>query len=210
MSLLLPLASDTGRLGHSWTVQVGQFWRAPKSQDQMVQHLLCLACEDLLNKNGERWVLLNNYRLAGPSLLPQALNAATAEPEYPSGTVYSSPAVPGADIDKLIYFGASIFWRASMADCSRAVPLIGLGCTYDEQFRQHLHGEAEFPRNAILWVAVVRSEEPPPLVNFPVGEIEAKHHQHHFDIFGLSYMLLRGRQPSVRRDKILMSEPQSD
>ena len=57
---------------------------------------------------------------------------------------------------------------------SRAVPLIGLGCTYDEQFRQHLHGEAEFPRNAVLWVAVVRSEEPPPLVNFPVGEIEAK------------------------------------
>ena len=56
-------------------------------QDQMVQHLLCAACEDLLNKNGERWVVLNNYRLAGPSPLYQALKTATAEPGYPSGTV---------------------------------------------------------------------------------------------------------------------------
>jgi hypothetical protein len=105
------------------------------SQDQMVQHLLCAACEDLLNKNGERWVLLNNYRLDGPSPLYQALKAATAEPEYPSGTVYSSLAVPGVDIDKLVYFGASIFWRASVADWrmgGRPVPLIRLGRTYDE------------------------------------------------------------------------------
>lgn len=165
------------------------------SQDQMVQHLLCPACEDLLNKNGESWVLLNNYRLAGPSPLYEALKAVRAEPEYRSGTVYSSLAVPGVDIDKLIYFGASIFWRASVADWSmggRPVPLIHLGRTYDEQFRQYLHGEAEFPRNAALWVAVLRSEDPPPLINFPAGEFKGKYHQHHFDIFGLSYMLYVG------------------
>ena len=165
------------------------------SQDQMAQHLLCAGCEDLLNKNGEPWVLQNNYRLAGPSPLYQALKAATAEPQYASGTVYSSLAVPGADIDKLVYFGASIFWRASVADWSmggRPVPLIGLGRKYDEEFRQYIHGDAAFPPNAALWVAVVRSEEPPPLVNFPVGEIKGKHHQHHFDIFGLSYMLYVG------------------
>ena len=37
------------------------------SQDQLAQHLLCEVCEDRINKNGERWVLLNNYRLNGPS-----------------------------------------------------------------------------------------------------------------------------------------------
>jgi hypothetical protein len=39
------------------------------SQEQLAKHLLCASCEDLLNKNGERWVLLNNYRLDGPSPL---------------------------------------------------------------------------------------------------------------------------------------------
>jgi hypothetical protein len=39
---------------------------------------------------------------------------------------------------------------------------------------------------------VVRAEEPPALVNFPVGEIKGKHHEYHFDIFGVSYMLYVG------------------
>jgi hypothetical protein len=165
------------------------------SQDQMVQHLLCAGCEDLLNKNGERWVLLHNYRLAGPWPLHQALKAAKAEPEFRSGTVYSSLAIPDVDIEKLVYFGASIFWRASVVNWSiggRPMPPMRLGGRYEEQFRQYLHGEAVFPRNAALWVAVLRSEEPPPLINFPVCEIKGKYHLHHFDIFGLSYVLYVG------------------
>jgi hypothetical protein len=165
------------------------------SQDQLVQHLLCEACEDLLNKHGERWVLLNNYRLDGPSPMYRALLAATGDPKFRSGTVYSSLAIPGIDIEKLIYFGASIIWRASVADWSmggKPVRLVQLGKAYEEEFRQYLHGEAAFPRNAAIWVAVVRSEAPAPLINFPVDEIKGKYHQHHFDVFGLSYFLYVG------------------
>ena len=86
------------------------------SQDQMAQRLLCEACEDRLNKSGERWVLLNNYRLDGPSPMYRALLAAKADTKFPSGTVYSALSVPEIDIEKLVYFGASIFWRASVAD----------------------------------------------------------------------------------------------
>ena len=74
----------------------------------------------------------------------------------------------------------------------KPVRLVQLGKAYEEEFRQYLHGEAAFPRNAAIWVAVVRSEAPAPLINFPVDEIKGKYHQHHFDVFGLSYFLYVG------------------
>ncbi len=103
--------------------------------------------------------------------------------------------VPEIDIDKLVYFGASIFWRASVADWTigrKPMQLIQLGPKYEEQFRQYLAGESGFPSSAAIWVAVVRSESPAPLINFPVGEIKGKHHQHSFHVFGLDYFLYVG------------------
>jgi hypothetical protein len=164
------------------------------SQEQLAKHLLCASCEDLLNKNGERWVLLNNYRLDGPSPLYRALNAAEADMNFLSGTVYRSLAIPEIDMDKLVYFGTSIFWRAAIADWTmnrKLVPLMSLG-VYQEQFRRYLHAEAGFPQNAAIWVAVVRSESPAPLISFPTGERVGKYHRHTFDVFGLSYMLYVG------------------
>jgi hypothetical protein len=164
------------------------------SQDQMVEPLLYEICEDRLNKNGERWVL-SNYRLEESSPIYRELFAAKADAKFPSGTVYSALNVPGIDMDKLIYFGASIFWRASVSDWSmgaKRVSLIQLGAKYEEQFRQYLNGEAGFPQSAAIWIAVARSETPAPIINFPVGEVKGKCHQHHFNVFGLSYMLYVG------------------
>jgi hypothetical protein len=86
------------------------------SQEQMAQPLLCADCEDRLNRNGEKWVLSKSYRLQGPAPLYAALSNASPDPAFESGTVYSAPSVPGMNIDQLVYFGASIFWRASAAD----------------------------------------------------------------------------------------------
>lgn len=161
----------------------------------MWQHLLCEACEDRINKNGERWVLLNNYRLDGPSPMYRALCGAKADPKFRSGTIYSALQIPQIDINKLIYFGASVFWRASVAEWTmsgKKVQLIRLGAKYEEQFRQYLNGESGFPDNAAIWVAVVRSESPPPLINFPVGESVGKYHRHSFNVLGLDYFLYVG------------------
>ena len=119
----------------------------------------------------------------------------TAEPEYPSRTVYSSLAAPGIDVDQLVYFGTSIFWKASVGNWTmgrKPNPLIHLGHSYEDQFRRYLHADDEFPSNAVLWIAVIRSEEPPPVISFPRGEINGKYHRHYFDLFGLSYTLYVG------------------
>jgi hypothetical protein len=43
----------------------------------------------------------------------------------------------------------------------KTAELMRLG-NYEEQFGQFLLGVAEFPANAVIWVAVVRSEHPAP------------------------------------------------
>lgn len=165
------------------------------SQEQMAQPLLCAECEDRFSRNGEKWVLSKSYRLQGPSPLYTALCNASPHPAFGSGTVYSALSTAGINLDQLVYFGASIFWRASIADWSlnrRRAELIRLGGLYEEQFRQYLHGEAEFPANAVLWVAVVRSEDPAPVISLPTGERVGRYHRYTFDVLGLSYMLYVG------------------
>ncbi len=175
---------------------VGDGKVARASQDQLVQPLLCADCEDLLNKNGESWVLSKSYRLKGPSPLYKTLALASPDPAFESRTVFSAQAIPQIDLDKLVYFGASIFWRASVADWAlgrKTAELMRLG-KYEEQFRQFLLGVAEFPANAVIWVAVVRSERPAPVIFYPTGERVHGYHRHTFDVLGLSYMLYVGNR----------------
>jgi hypothetical protein len=169
--------------------------RTRASQEQLAQPLLCTQCEGLLNRNGEQWVLAKTYRLRGPSPLYVALSNALPDPTFGSGTVYSALSVPDININRLVYFGTSIFWRASIADWTlhrKPAELMRLGSEYNEQFRQYLTGEAEFPSKAVLWVAVVRSEHPSPVIAFPVGERDEGYHRHTFDVLGLSYILYVG------------------
>jgi hypothetical protein len=104
--------------------------------------------------------------------------------------------IPDVNVDQLVYFGTSIFWRASLGGWrvnGKLVEMMRLGSLYEEQFRQYLNGEAKFPANAVLWVAVIRSEHPPPVISFPTGERVGSYHRHTFDVLGLSYMLYVGR-----------------
>jgi hypothetical protein len=130
----------------------------------------------------------------------QALSAASSVCEH-SWTVYAGAEVDGLDMDKISYFGASVFWRASVGTWSIAGKkrrLIDLGERYAEQLRAFLAGEAEFPRAMVLWAAVCRTAEPPPVISFPTGEIVGdgfkSYHRHTFNIPGLSFMLFVGNR----------------
>ena len=175
-------------------------------QEQVVAHLLCRTCEDRLNRNGEAWVLDH------PSKLHQVLRQAKPLPNHASGTVYAGAEIPCLDMNRLAYFGASVFWRASAAawrNTQQRTALLTLG-PYREQLRRYLLDEAEFPQHAVLWAAVCRAPLPPPVMSFPCGERSREgFYRYTFDIPGLSFMLHVGKQiPSRMRELCVVRSAQ--
>lgn len=184
-------------------------------QEQAVAPLLCSPCEQRFSVHGEKWILENSYRLKGPSRIFQALSAASSVCQH-SWTLYAGKEIDPLDMDKIAYFGASVFWRASAGSWSIAGKkrsMINLGARYEEDLRAFLAGEAGFPERMVLWSAVCRTAEPPPVISFPVGEIVGdgyhSYHRHTFNIPGLSYMLFVGnRIPDRIRELCLVRSPQ--
>jgi hypothetical protein len=107
------------------------------SQAQITAQLLCSECEQRFSREGENYVLLTAFRRPGKFRLFEMLHRATPLPQYSSHTVYSGLSVPGLEIDRLVYFGASVFWRASAAtfrNTGQGVALVSLA-RYEEDFR---------------------------------------------------------------------------
>jgi hypothetical protein len=174
-------------------------------QEQIKEYLLCAECEDRFNQRGEKWILENGYRLKGPSPIYEMMRAASALREYPAGTTYAGAEISGLDMDKITYFGASVFWRAALPVWTvqgKRDAMIHLG-SYREELREFLLDDSEFPHNMVLLTAVARRPDPPPVMGFPTGERKKEgYHQHTFEIPGQHFMLMVGRQiPQRERDR---------
>src|SRR5258708_17951482 len=89
--------------------------RVYQSSRQITGHVLCSDCEQILNTNGEDWVLPHLSTLHG---FPLYDKLTTVEPEIVDGDVaaYASVKVPYIRTDFLIHFGMGIFWKAGVHD----------------------------------------------------------------------------------------------
>lgn len=120
------------------------------SSRQITAHELCWDCEQLLRQKGEDWMagqvfqgdhfpLLNSFKYAMPDW------------EFQSHAAYSGTAC-GTDVEKIVYFGASILWRSSLRAWtigSAQTTTVDLG-PHQETLRQYLHGEAGFPSGVAI------------------------------------------------------------
>jgi hypothetical protein len=78
---------------------------------QIKDYLLCERCEDLLNKNGERYAFEMMNTPNGFRLLDRLKIAPPMSFNVADQMVFSGDNI-GLDMDKLAYFGLSVFWRA--------------------------------------------------------------------------------------------------
>jgi hypothetical protein len=83
-------------------------------------------------------------------------------------SAYRACEIPEINVAAFAYFAASIFWRASIHNWrSTADGDVRLG-PYNEEFRQYLAGQANFPDNAALFVCVRPQNSPiNALVQYP-------------------------------------------
>lgn len=104
---------------------------------QAKQYLLCSDCEQRFNRNGETWVINHCYHEEDGSFRLREL-VKTAKPilSGPEGGAYDASQIPGIEIGKLVYFSASILWRASLRQWwiqKQTYSPICLGAEYQEE-----------------------------------------------------------------------------
>lgn len=116
--------------------------------------LLCDECEQRFNKGGENWFLQNCAQPSGfrlHSLLTSAIPEAQGRL-----LLYRAAQIPEIDIEALVYFALSLYWRASVRTWrlgKTEYRPIHLG-PYEEDLRKFLLDERQFPEHAALWVSV--------------------------------------------------------
>jgi hypothetical protein len=129
---------------------------AKQVSDQLRGHVFCKGCEELLNKNGEAWVLARiPHDYGEPFLLQEAL-----APEKPlvigrDVNIYDGSSIKAFDMEKLVYFGFSIFWRGAAHDWKSTFGLSAPKVDLEDHFeplRLFLRKQSPIPEDMVLSV----------------------------------------------------------
>jgi hypothetical protein len=172
--------------------------RTIETSRQMKDYLLCPECEQRFNENGEKWVLAHMAR-EEKFLLQDLVQKATPIRSIAGLTTYAGVNILGIDLDKLEYFGLSVFWRAAVhtwePGYGEIYEPLELG-PYQEPLRQYLLGVSPFPKDTVLMISVfegddfLRSSFPP-----AAGERRpAEGRPYSFAIPGIQFSMVLGKQ----------------
>jgi hypothetical protein len=133
--------------------------RVGVSSRQVTANELCWDCEQLLRDNGEDWMAQQVFQGDEFPLLNR-LEFAVPDWEQADHIAYSGAAC-GVDTAKLVFFGASVLWRASLRRWTigtTETTTVALGPN-QEPLRKFLLGEAAFPGDGVAIVTVCRDFE---------------------------------------------------
>jgi hypothetical protein len=165
---------------------------------QTQDYLLCIACEDVLNQGGEKWVLpkLATYEKSFP--LYDIIAKATPEWEEPDMAAYAGAKISALDIHKVVHFAMGIFWKASVHSWKKAnlEPRITLG-PYSDAIRKYLLGHAGFPPNVTLMVNLRRPANAMIVFSEPLEATpQGGWRTHFFQVPGIIFIMNVGKQVS--------------
>lgn len=164
---------------------------------QVSSSFLCHQCEQLFSDKGERDVIAQCARPNGEFGLRASLE--TTIPSFvsssPDWQVFDVEPVLGDQIDRYLYFAASVLWRAAAHRWeyggSPVLPIV-LGAPYQEHFRKYLLGEEPFPSNVRLHVHVANEPRPDMICTFPCTSRHELAHRHRFNIPGVAFTFFVG------------------
>jgi hypothetical protein len=123
------------------------------------------------------------------------LVASKALAENDSVQIYVADDVATLTIEKLVYFAASVFWRAAVRDWSKTGDRINLG-PYEESLRRFLLDEQPFPTRMAMGVLVSASldEDTNRLMTLPWLAGTSPCHRFRLELPGLLFALFVGGQ----------------
>jgi hypothetical protein len=168
---------------------------------RVAEYFLCLECEGLLNRCGETWTLKNAYRGKTKFPLRDSISQGTRLISLQNADLINAKVLPTVNLEKLIYFGVSVFWKA----CARKWWALDHAAQlefgpYEKRFRQFLLAEQPFPDSAALIINVSADPEPHIGVIYPYGGSRAQGaRQYKFAIPGMAFWLHLGQILSALR-----------
>jgi hypothetical protein len=176
---------------------------------QLKASLLCLECEDRLNKGGEMWLLPLFATFEGSFPFYDLLTKVPPEDSFDIGAAYYASKNPAIQVDKLVHFGMGMFFKAAVHswEGKKKEPMIELG-PYLESVRAFVMGETGFPEHMTLNVGVL----PPPVkaisCSYPYRGSKTTCHNYLFYVSGIEFALGVGRQiDAVAREACFASSP---
>jgi len=185
-------------------------FRVFQTSRQITGPVLCSDCEQLLNTQGESWVLPVLSSLEG---FPLYEMLAQGEPEFPSEseelTAYYAEKLPAIRTDRLVHFGAAIFWKAAAHNWQTGHGYVRLYLgKYAAGLRKFVLGE-RFPEHLYLMVTIVPPKYPT-ISAFVPYESKIKGFYHYsFYVPGIEFRLSVGREvPDYLRACCIVTNPQ--
>ena len=157
-------------------------------------YVLCHDCEDLFSRRGETWVIGHMAR-ENRFLIFDALKKSKPIAVDNEIAVYAGSQIPEIDVDKLVYFALSVFWRSAVhrwQGFSVPIPRIELG-PYKEPIREFLLGKGSFPANMVVLVAVWPTRDAYQGTYTPRRGRETRFHTFTFYIPGIEFSLCVGK-----------------
>jgi hypothetical protein len=170
--------------------------RGVQTSKQAQQYLLCGECEQRFSKRGEAWVIAHCWRSVGEFRIQEILFHSTPIHENDELKIYAGASIPELDMDKLVYFGASVFWRAAVCEWNLLSERVHIRLgVYAEELRRFLVDEATVPRNVVLHIGVSALSGTLDASLFPKSSrTKAGIHRHRFIIPGMYFTMLAGSQ----------------
>jgi hypothetical protein len=125
------------------------------SSREVQDYLLCSECDNLLNQNGESWLIPKLARQDGPFLLLDILEKLPPIEKKGESVAFVAADNPEIDIEKLTHFALGVFWKASVHSWSgtKKESLIDLG-PYSDKLRRFLIQAGPYPDHVALVVMV--------------------------------------------------------
>jgi hypothetical protein len=134
-----------------------------QSGAQFHMHLLCMECEIRFQQGGEAWTLRMRYRSDETFPLRDLLLKSSPSNSNAETRIYEATTVADLEIDQLVYFAASILWRAGITDWATKfanAPKIDLSAPLMSKLAAYLQGTDSFPSDVFLVVSLAPEAQP--------------------------------------------------
>ncbi len=178
--------------------------KAKQTSKQVRDFKFCTECEERFNKGGESYII---------SLIPEygkdfELHKVLTPPRMEHGPdgylIFPAAKIPEVDLDRLVYFGMSMFWRGTRkwppAD-GASPPRLSMNLRQEKSIRKFLLGHSPLPGDLAIMIAVWPFKKVSPGFLMPNEEAGLPRRRYWFYYGGLIYRLALGKNlPDVLRN----------